>query len=66
MTLVSSDWLDGVQLEVDVSALKQVRGAELQELLALARDLVKMGVGFVGCQKCIHPMMREALESNVS
>lgn len=55
-----------MQLEVDVSVVEHVEDAVVQELLKLAGEMVKMGVGFVGCQMCVHPVLREELERNVS
>ena len=37
----------------------------VQQLMAVAENLVQEGVGFVGCQKCIHPLIKEYLREQV-
>lgn len=54
-----------------VSADPTVRGnrtmevAVVQQLKTVAINLVEEGVGFVGCQKCIHPTVKEYLREQV-
>ena len=42
-----------------------VEAVAVEQLLALARGLVQEGVGFLGCQKCLHQKVREYLEEQV-
>ena len=39
--------------------------AVVQQLRTVAINLVEEGVGFVGCQKCIHPTVKEYLREQV-
>ena len=36
------------------------------KLMGVASDLVQLGVGLVGCQKCVHPQLKDYLRSKVS
>ena len=63
MIVFYSECLDGVQ--VDATAAQYAEGYAAQQLHSLAVELINANVGFVGCQKCIHPAMRELLERNV-
>ncbi len=38
----------------------------LEQLLSMGRGLVEEGVGLVACQKCVHPVLRDYLRSEVS
>ena len=51
---------------MDVAGAQYAEEYAIQQLLSLAVELVNANVGFVGCQKCMHPAMRELLERNVS
>lgn len=42
-----------------------VEGLVLKELLALADGLVAREVGLLGCQKCVHPLVKERLMKQV-
>ena len=42
-----------------------VEGLVLDGLLSLAAGLVSSGVGMVGCQKCVHPLVKEYLREEV-
>ena len=64
--LFFQEYLDEVQLEVDVAVAQYAEDYDVQQLLNLAQELVDNDVGFVGCQKCMHPLMREHLEQQVS
>lgn len=35
------------------------------KLMGVASDLVQLGVGFVGCQKCVHPQLKDYLKEKV-
>ena len=39
--------------------------AELQRLRAMAETLVERGVGLVGCQKVVHPLLHQLLRRKV-
>ena len=43
-----------------------VEEAVLQQMLELAANLVTLGVGFVGCQKCIHPLIKDFFKQKVT
>lgn len=42
-----------------------MEAAVVQQLRTVAMNLVQEGVGFVGCQKCIHPTVKEYLREQV-
>lgn len=50
---------------VDVTMEERLASVGLHQVLVLAQEMVDMGIGFVGCQKCVHPRVRELLEINV-
>ena len=37
----------------------------LEKLMGMASHLVQLGVGFVGCQKCVHPRVKDYLRQKV-
>ena len=47
------------------SGRRPVGVVAMEQLLALAERLVREGVGFLGCQKCLHQRVREYLEEQV-
>ena len=49
-----------------IGGRQEVETAILGQLLSLAECLVAMGVGFVACQKCMHPLLKDYLRENVS
>lgn len=44
---------------------RTVEDVIVQQLMAVAESLVQDGVGLVGCQKCIHPLVKEYLREQV-
>ena len=38
----------------------------VDKLMGVASHLVELGVGLVGCQKCVHPRVKDYLRQNVS
>ena len=45
---------------------KEVESAVLAHLMRLADHLVELGVGFVGCQKVVHPLLKDYWQEKVS
>lgn len=48
-----------------VSSKKDLEDSAVQQMLSLCGKLIQQGVGFVGCQKCIHPAVRDYLKIKV-
>ena len=38
----------------------------VEKLMSVASNLVQLGVGLVGCQKCVHPQLKDYLRAKVS
>ena len=38
----------------------------VDKLMGVASHLVELGAGLVGCQKCVHPQVKDYLSQNVS
>ena len=45
---------------------REVESSVLRELMRLGAGLVEAGVGFVGCQKVVHPLLKDYWRENVS
>ena len=43
-----------------------VEGVMVGRILEMAESLVRQGVGFVGCQRCIHRRVKSYFEAQVS
>lgn len=49
-----------------MSGTAAVEKVTLAQLMAMAERLVQQGVGFWGCQKCVHPLVKEYLTEEVN
>lgn len=67
--LLPTDFSREIQLStVDPTASggrQEVELAVLRQLIAVADRLVQMEVGFVACQKCMHPLLKDYLREKV-
>jgi len=54
-----------VSADPTVRGSRTMEAAVVQQLRTVAVNLVEEGVGFVGCQKCIHPTVKEYLREQV-
>ena len=68
-TMMFADFPEGVSLEAEPdSGLADTAFDDVvvERLMGVASHLVELGVGFVGCQKCIHPQVKDYLREKVS
>ena len=57
---------DGLHLESDAPmGLVNVEDVVVRRILEMAQSLVHQGVGFIGCQRCIHRRVKEYLVAQV-
>ena len=59
----------GVSLEAEPNSRLPATAFDdviVDKLMGVASHLVELGAGLVGCQKCIHPQVKDYLRQNVS
>ena len=67
--IIVSEFPVGVSLEAEPNSGLPATAFDdvvVDKLMGVAAHLVELGAGLVGCQKCIHPQVKDYLRQNVS